>query len=148
MEQQQKHRPLGITIIAILTIIGGLAFLASGIAAVTVAPFLSSNGINNNSLLTPVISAVTGVGLLILGLAYFVMAYGLLKAKGWAWTITVCLSCIGIALGFVSVVTGHVGAIFNILINAFILYYIYRPYVKSFFGKTTTAAAAEHLQSP
>ena len=82
MEQQQKHRPLGVTIIAILTIIGGLAFLASGIAAVTVAPFLSSNGINNNSMLTPVIYAVTGVGLLILGLAYFVMAYGLLNGKG------------------------------------------------------------------
>jgi len=31
MEQQQKHRPLGVTIIAILSIIGGLAFLASGI---------------------------------------------------------------------------------------------------------------------
>jgi hypothetical protein len=76
-----------------------------------------------------------------LGIAYFVMAYGLLKGKGWAWTITVVLSCIGIALGFVSVVTGNVGAIFNILINAFILYYIYRPYVNSFFGKTTTTAA-------
>ncbi|MFL6506649.1 MAG: hypothetical protein ACJ704_01755, partial [Nitrososphaeraceae archaeon] len=40
-----------------------------------------------------------------------------------------------------TVVTGNVGAIFNIIINAFILYYIYRPYVKSFFGKTTTTAA-------
>jgi hypothetical protein len=68
------------------------------------------------------------------------MAYGLLKGKGWAWNITVVLSCMGIALGFVSVVTGNVGAIFNILINAFILYYIYRPYVNSFFGKTTTTA--------
>ena len=29
MEQQQKHRPLGITIIAILTIIDGIAFLVS-----------------------------------------------------------------------------------------------------------------------
>jgi uncharacterized membrane protein HdeD (DUF308 family) len=153
MEQQQKHRPLGVTIIAILTIIGGIAFLASGITAVTVAPFLSGVNITNNNVspatgtlvtipqtLLVGMSAVTGVALLTLGIAYFVMAYGLLKGKGWAWTITVVLSCIGIALGFVSVVTGHVGAIFNILINAFILYYIYRPYVKSFFGKTTTAA--------
>ena len=46
MEQQQKHRPLGITIIAILTIIDGIAFLASGIAAVTVAPFLFGVDIN------------------------------------------------------------------------------------------------------
>jgi uncharacterized membrane protein HdeD (DUF308 family) len=155
MEQQQKHRPLGVTIIAVLTIIGGIAFLASGITAVTVAPFLSGVSINNNNNVPPAtgtsvtipqtllvgMSAVTGVALLTLGIAYFVMAYGLLKGKGWAWTITVVLSCIGIALGFVSVVTGNVGAIFNILINAFILYYIYRPYVKSFFDKTTTTAA-------
>jgi uncharacterized membrane protein HdeD (DUF308 family) len=154
MEQQQKHRPLGVTIIAILTIIGGIAFLASGITAVTVAPFLSGVNITNNNVspatgtlvtipqtLLVGMSAVTGVALLTLGIAYFVMAYGLLKGKGWAWTITVVLSCIGIALGFVSVVTGHVGSIFNILINVFILYYIYRPYVKSFFGKSTTATA-------
>ena len=60
-----------------------------------------------------------------LGIAYFVMAYGLLKGKGWAWTVTVVLSCIGIALGFVSLVTAHLDGIFNILIDALILYYIY-----------------------
>ena len=140
MEQQQKHRPLGVTIIAVLTIIAGIAFLASGITAVTVAPFLSDTGPNNNNMLAG-LSAVTGAALLTLGLAYFVMAFGLLKGKGWAWTITVVLSCIGIALGLVSIVSGHIGAIFNIVINGVILYYIYRPYVKSFFGKTTTTAA-------
>jgi uncharacterized membrane protein HdeD (DUF308 family) len=161
MEQQQKHRPLGITIIAILTIIDGIAFLASGIAAVTVAPFLFGVDINNNNNLPPVtgtstlgsvtipdtllvgMSVVTGVAILTLGIAYFVMAYGLLKGKGWAWTITVILCCIGIALGLVSVIMRHLDGIFNILINAFILYYIFRPYVKSFFGKATTTRAAD-----
>ena len=142
MEQQQKHRPLGVTIIAVLTIIAGIAFLASGITAATVVPLLYGTGVNNNSMLTPVVSAVTGVGLLILGIAYFVMAYGLLKAKGWAWTVTVVLSCIGIALGFVSIVTGHIGSIVSVVINGLILYYIYRPNVKSFFGKTTATTAA------
>ena len=153
MEQQQKHRPLGVTIIAILTVIGGIAFLATGITAVTVAPFLSGVNLNNNNVAPATVtsvtiphsllvgmSAITGAALLALGIAYFVMAYGLSKGKGWAWTITVVLSCIGIALGFVSIVTGNVGAIFNVIINAFILYYINRPHVKSFFGKTATAA--------
>ena|SRR6476469_3235030 len=162
MEQQQKHRPLGITIIAILTIIDGIAFLASGIAAVTVAPFLFGVDINNNNNNVPPVtgtstlgsvtipdtllvrmSVVTGAVILTLGVAYFVMAYGLLKGKGWAWTVTVVLCCIGIALGLVSVVNKHLDGIFNILINAFILYYIYRLYVKSFFGKTTTTTAAD-----
>jgi hypothetical protein len=39
MKQQQKHRPLGVKIMVILIIIDGIAFLASGIAAVTLAPF-------------------------------------------------------------------------------------------------------------
>ena len=134
MEQQQKHRPLGITIIAILTILDGIAFLASGIAAVTVAPFLFGVTINNdNNNVPPVtgtstigsvtlpdtllvmMSVVTGVAILTLGIAYFVMAYGLLKGKGWAWTVTVVLCCIGIALGLVSVVNEHLDGIFNIL---------------------------------
>ncbi|MGB8022901.1 MAG: hypothetical protein WCF03_16320 [Nitrososphaeraceae archaeon] len=162
MEQQQKHRPLGITIIAILTIIDGIAFLASGIAAVTIAPFLFGVDINNsNNNVPPVtgtstlgsvtipdtlllrMSVVTGVAILTLGIAYFVMTYGLLEGKGWVWTVTVVLCCIGIALGLVSVVNRHLDGIFNILINAFIFYYIYRPYVKSFFGKATTTTAAD-----
>jgi uncharacterized membrane protein HdeD (DUF308 family) len=131
MQQENKHRPFGVTILAILAIIGGIAFLANGVTAVslTVIPQTLLGGL----------SVGTGVALLALGIAYFVMAYGLLKGKGWAWTITVLLSYIGIALGLVSIVTGHVGAIFNVIINALILYYIYRPHVKSFFGKTTMA---------
>jgi len=164
MEQQQKHRPLGITIIAILTIIDGIAFLASGIAAVTVAPFLFGVTINNYNVppvtgtstlgsvtipdtLLVMMSVVTAAVILALGIAYFVMAYGLLKGKGWAWTVTVVLCCIGIALGLVSVVNGHLDGIFNILINAFIFYYIYRPYVKLFFGKATTTTAAADTAS-
>ncbi len=83
---QQKHRPLGVTIIAILTIIGGIGFLASGIAAVVATPFLSDMG---------GLSAGIGAALIVLGIAYFVMAYGLWKGKGWTWTITVILSFIG-----------------------------------------------------
>jgi hypothetical protein len=67
----------------------------------------------------------------------------LLKGKGLAWTATIVLSCIGTALGLVSVVTRHLDGIFNILINAFIFYYIYRPYVKSFFGKDTKTTPAD-----
>ena len=137
MQQENKHRPFGVTILAILTIIAGIAFLANGVTAATIAPFLSAT--NTSQTLLVGLSVGAGVALLALGIAYFVMAYGLLKGKGWAWTITVLLSYIGIALGLVSIVTGHVGAIFNVIINALILYYIYRPHVKSYFGKTATA---------
>jgi uncharacterized membrane protein HdeD (DUF308 family) len=112
--EKQKHRPLGVTIIAILTIIGGIIFLASGLVLLIVG---------------------IGIVLLALGIAYLVMAYGLWKGKGWAWTITLILSVIGIILGIVSIAVGNIGAIIGIIISGVVIYYLYRPNVKAFFGK-------------
>jgi uncharacterized membrane protein HdeD (DUF308 family) len=117
MESNQKHRPLGVTIIAILTIIGGIAFVSAG-----------------------AVLAVVGIGfvLIALGIAYFVMAYGLWKGKGWAWTITLIISAIGIIIGIASIAASPqraAGAIVQIIINAVVIYYLYRPTVKTFFGK-------------
>ena len=80
-----------------------------------------------------------GAVLIALGIAYFVMAYGLWKGKGWAWTITLILSYIGIALGIASIITGNIAAVFHLIINIIVVYYLYRPNVKMFFGKSTTA---------
>jgi uncharacterized membrane protein HdeD (DUF308 family) len=112
--ESQKHRPLGVTIIAILTIIGGIIFLASGIVLLIIG---------------------IGIILLALGIAYLVMAYGLWKGKGWAWTITLILSAIGIIVALVSIAFGNVAAIINVIIHGIVIYYLYRPNVKAFFGK-------------
>jgi uncharacterized membrane protein (DUF2068 family) len=112
--ESQKHRPLGVTVIAILTVIGGIIFLVSGLALLIIG---------------------IGIILLALGIAYLVMAYGLWKGKGWAWTITLILSAIGIIVAVVSIATGNVGGIISIIINGVIIYYLYRPNVKAFFGK-------------
>jgi uncharacterized membrane protein HdeD (DUF308 family) len=112
--ESQKHRPLGVTIVAILTAIGGLIFLGSGLVLLIVG---------------------IGVILLALGIAYLVMAYGLWKGRGWAWTITLILSVIGIIVAIASLVAGNVSAIISIIIHAVVIYYLYRPNVKAFFGK-------------
>ena len=88
------------------------------------------------------VSAGIGTGLVVLGIAYLVMAYGLWRGKRWAWTITMILSFIGIALGAISIVTGNIAAIFNLIINAIVLYYLYRPHVKVFFGKMGATVTA------
>jgi uncharacterized membrane protein HdeD (DUF308 family) len=112
--ESQKIRPLGVTIIAILTAIGGIIFLLSGI-----------------------VSLIIGIGflLLALGIAYLVMAYGLWNGRGWAWTITLILTVIGIIVGIGSLVTGNGGAVIGIIIQAIVIYYLYRPNVKAYFGK-------------
>jgi membrane associated rhomboid family serine protease len=80
------------------------------------------------------------------------VSYGLLKGKRWAWTITVVLLFIAIAINVVSIIFGsfainmdtstfltvNSGNIAGIIISVIILYYLYRPHVKSYFGKMST----------
>jgi hypothetical protein len=96
--------------------------------------------------------------LLVIGIGYLLMSHGLLKGKGWAWIITIIICIIGIAINVISAITGAVsnistinnmegssnnsliagimGSAVGIAINVIIIYYLYRPHVKSFFGKT------------
>jgi uncharacterized membrane protein HdeD (DUF308 family) len=112
--ESRINRPLGVTIIAVLTAIGGIIFLASGAALLLIG---------------------IGIIFLALGIAYLVMAYGLWTGKPWAWTITLILSVIGIILAGISISFGNIGSILSIIIHAVVIYYLYRPNVKVYFGK-------------
>ncbi len=103
------------------------------------APFLSDMA---------ALSAGIGVALIVLGIAYFVMAYGLWKGKGWVWTITVVLSFIGIVLGVTSIAVGNIGATFHIVINIIVVYYLYRTQVKAFFGKPVSYSSSTSDSAP
>jgi hypothetical protein len=164
----QKHRPLGVTIIAILTIIGGILLLLGGVSLIAVGALISvaphTPADMNSPSLAPffgVISAAIGSVLLVIGIGYLVMFYGLLKGKGWAWTITIILILIGIAIQIISttsgavfnasvisssignnantVISGIIGGIIGIAINVVVVYYLYRPNVKAYFGKARPA---------
>lgn len=115
----EKGRPIGITIIAILMVISGILFLIGGTALVIIFPYI-------------------GIPLVIVGIANLIVAWGLLKGKGWAWIVTLIVTGISIILNAVSIGSGNVGAIVGIIINAVIIYYLYRPNVKSYFGRTRT----------
>jgi hypothetical protein len=76
-----------------------------------------------------------GIVLLALAIVSFVVAYGLLKGLGWAWTVTVILSITSIVFNAISIATGNIAAIISIIISGIIIYYLYRPHVKAYFGK-------------
>jgi hypothetical protein len=161
--QNKQHRPIGVTIIAILTIISGILLLLSGVALAALGAFISVNPIDTTTTTTSssnigaqfigIISAAVGGVLLVIGIGYLVMSYGLLKGKGWAWTITIILIIIGIVIQIVftsvgsvftaslhnasNATSGIVGSIIGIAINIVILYYLYRPHVRAYFGKAT-----------
>jgi magnesium-transporting ATPase (P-type) len=179
-------RPIGVTIIAILTIIGGVILTFGGISLLAFGAFFTSVPIDvfiseqmqqqqqlqqqqpeqhqqqelqNAAELQELARFLGGVGIVIgaivfaVGIGYSVVSYGLLKGKGWAWIITVILTIIAIAVQIVSgvtasmfnasfiddtnsFVTGIIAQIVGIAINGVILYYLYRPNVKAFFGRS------------
>jgi hypothetical protein len=158
----QEHRPLGVTIIAILTIIEGILLILGGVFLVAIGVLISfaPHNTTDNTLLLPkffgVIPTAIGTLLLEIGIGLLVMFYGLLKGKGWAWTITIILVVLGIAIQIISttsgavlsasitssrssngnsVISGIIGGMIGIAINAVIVYYLFRPNVKTYFGK-------------
>ena len=131
---------------------GAIALIAIG----TILPTLSPTVFNQSELqanltarqtpIPPGVSMVPpsflgGVGiaiggiLLAMAIVSFVVAYGLLKGPGWAWTVTVILSIISIVLNAISIAAGNISSIISIIISGIILYYLYRPHVKAYFGK-------------
>ena len=128
---QKQSRPFGVTIIAILIIIAGVISLLIGIGSVAIGPLIG------------LVFVVTGAISLALGVAYLVMAFGLWKGKGWAWTISTIVLFIGIVIDIISLPRRSAGdivsSIVSIAINAVILYYLFRPHVKAYFGKTMAA---------
>jgi hypothetical protein len=117
-------RPTGVAILAVLEIINGIVLVIGGLFAAAFSVLLIP---------VPVLGAIAGVigfFALALGIASFLMAWGLLYAKPWAWTITVILTIISLIVDATS------ANVIGIVISAIVLYYLYRPHVKSYFGKS------------
>ena len=159
------HRPTGVTILGVLFVIGGAFALLGGIATLIAIPFAATiipNAVNNGlelngSPLTPnqksdliegsgpVLTAL-GIILIPLGIASLVVAYGLFRAKSWAWSIAIVLSAILLAVNVISLVTGNMSSITSIVvgiaINAIVLYYLSRRNVRHYFGKFPDTVAS------
>ncbi len=200
---EQIKRPIGVTIIAILTIIGGVILTFGGISLLAFGAFFSSVPIDvfvseqmqqqqqqqqqeqlqlqqeqpqqqqqqqldmqNAAELQALARFLGGVGVvigaivLVVGIGYLVVSYGLLKGKGWAWIVTIILTIIAIAVQIVSgitasmfnasfiddtnsFVTGIIAQIVGIAINGVIIYYLYRPNVKAFFGRSLPSTSIQ-----
>jgi uncharacterized membrane protein (DUF2068 family) len=82
--------------------------------------------------------AVGGV-LVAIGIAYLVVSYGLMKGRGWAWSVTIILSYISIVFSIVAIASGNFASIPQLIISIIIVFFLYRPQSKAFFGKPPNA---------
>ncbi len=136
------QRPTGVTLLAIAFIILGLlsllwSLLVFGVGAVTgvTGAIFGAEGmaaVGGNQTINGIVGIIGAV-------VDFIVAYGLLTLKRWAWL----LAMIGVAI---SVVTGVLGlfsggliavccGVLGLAVPAAILYYLLRPDVRRAFGR-------------
>ena len=144
---------MGLILLIILILL-----LFGGIALVALAPILSQininddNGTSNSSFSLNIngtdvtiprnalflfggFLGILGGMLIVIGIAGFVVAWGLLTGKGWAWIFTIIVAIISIILNLILVVSGSIESVIGLITYGIIIYYLYRPSVKSYFGR-------------
>ena len=120
-----SERPLGVTILGILWILGGLLLVIGGIIGGAALMMVGLGGLG----------AALGVIFFIIGIVDLLLGLGCFKAWSWVWIVGVIFSAISILIGIVSLVTTGFSALIEIVIAAIILYYLFQPQVKAYFGK-------------
>ncbi len=133
-----RHRPTGVTILGLLFVIAGAFTLLGGITTLETA-LETALAQGSGSILAVLGALLIPLGIEILCIASFVVAYGLFTGKSWAWLVAVMLSTIGLVVNAISLVIPNMGtiagALVGIAINAIVLYYLSRRNIRDYFGK-------------
>jgi len=119
----ENARPLGVTIIGILWILGGLLWIFGGAVGGAALAIIGLGGLG----------AAVGVILVIIGIIFLLLGYGCFKGWPWVWPVGVILTIIGIVINLLSIVENTASAIIGILIGVIILWYLFQPQVKAWF---------------
>jgi hypothetical protein len=130
----QKTRPIGVTILAALEVVIGLVmvFEGSGLALLGALAGMFTQGLSD---LLGALSSILGGVLIAIGILSLFTAFGVWAGKGWAWTVSLVLAVLGLLFGLVIMIGSAVLEIVWIIVFAIMIYYLYRPNVRSFFGK-------------
>ncbi len=136
------ERPLGVTILAILAMISGILTIIGGIAFISLGPLLSMAAHRGAgaalalSFIAPFGTAL-GAVFVVIGIISLIVGWGLWKGSSWAWYLSVILLAISLISSVAQMALAPVmagGGIVSIIIDVVILYYLFRPHVKEFFG--------------
>jgi hypothetical protein len=147
MQSATKSRPRGVTIAATVNIIVGIAGLFFGIGFIAqdalLHPIIESafdlpqRNLSAEQASIPGFGIALGAAFVPLATVSFIVAYGLLKGRRWAWTATLILSIISMVwYAFtVVIIPSNGGRTLGVIIGAVTIYYLYRPHVKAYLGK-------------
>lgn len=127
------RRPTGVAILAILDFLAGALILLGGLVLIAVGGtgLLASLGYGFFAGIATLLGAVV----LVIGVLAIVVGWGLWTGKRWAWILALILYALGALSSLVSLAGGSVSSVVGLVIDALLIWYLFRPHVKAFFGQ-------------
>lgn len=121
--QGTAQRPMGITIIAVLAVIGGAINAFNGIQLI---------GLGIGSFI-----GILALLVLVLGVAELAFGYGAWTLQPWAWQLGVGVAGGLILLNILFIIAGApiTSVIISMIVAAALLYYLFTPEIKRAFGQ-------------
>jgi hypothetical protein len=135
-------RPTGITILAILAIIGGILSFLGALALIAAGALVAGGTLVANGTTYPASAGgpliVLGVIFLVLGVLDIVVGIGFFRLSPWAWMLGIILQGAGLVLAIAEIALKYAtlnGEILGMIISAGILVYLLTPGVRQAFGR-------------
>ena len=132
-------RPTGVAILAILGFLGSLITILIGIGGLVLSAFITGilDALGFSGLVgafAGLVVAALSVVVLIAGLIYLLLSWGLWSGKNWARIIWIIFAALG-ALGALSTIAAgaYIAGIIDLVIDVLIIYYLTRPHVSAYF---------------
>ena len=132
-----KQRPTGVSILAVLQVLGGLAFFVLGVITLALVGSLLPlpQDVSEAAVFVVVVVSIIGGIMSVFGILGFVVAYGYWNGRGWAWTLGIVVTVIGLILSLLIIPQRLSYMIISLIINGLIIYYLTSLDVKGWFGK-------------
>jgi len=122
-------RPILITIIAILEFVIGLLILIGGV--LLIAGVISAGDVDPEF---ADLGNAASIAMIVIGLLNIIIAGGFWNGWSIMWYIGLIVNGIGLIVAIYGLITTGIGSAIPLVIYAVILFYLFRPGVKDFFG--------------
>lgn len=131
------QRPSGITILAVLALIGGLLSLFAAVALFGLGALTGAALGNVGGFIFGGAAIVLGIITLISAALSLGFGFGAWNLKPWAWVLGVASQGLSVLIAIINIVSGadFFSQLFGLVIAGAILYYLFTPGVKRAFGR-------------
>lgn len=134
-----RQRPTGVAILAVLYYIGAAFLAVGGIAMMMGGAFfgaMMAEAMGMAGGAFAAIGIVIGIVLLLIAALSGATGWGMWTGRSWAWILALVLTALNALSSVASLVQGEYGSLLGLAIAGLIIWYLFRPAVKAWFGRT------------